>query len=240
MSEDANILVVDDDMRICRILLRYLSSAGYTVAAAANGEEMRECMQSFLPDLILLDLNMPGEHGLDICRNLRHTSDVGIIILTGSSDKVDEIVGLEGGADDYLVKPVDERELLARVRSVLRRILDKSVVGDNEKKSLLLFSDWILDISSHELKSTAGEDVRLTGYEFQILAALVTNANKILSRDQIMDYVKGRDWIANDRSVDVLIGKIRKKIEKDPRNPRLVKTMRGIGYKFTARVTHAS
>lgn len=240
MSEDANILVVDDDMRICRILLRYLSSAGYTVAAAANGDEMRECMRSFLPDLILLDLNMPGEHGLDICRSLRHTSDVGIIILTGSSDKVDEIVGLEGGADDYLVKPVDERELLARVRSVLRRILTKSAAGDNEKKSLLLFSDWILDIASHELKSTAGDDVRLTGYEFQILTALVTNANKILSRDQIMDHVKGRDWIANDRSVDVLIGKIRKKIEEDPRNPRLVKTMRGIGYKFTARVTHAS
>ena len=240
MSEDANILVVDDDMRICRILLRYLSSAGYTVASAANGDEMRECMQSFAADLVLLDLNMPGEHGLDICRNLRHTSDVGIIILTGSSDKVDEIVGLEGGADDYLVKPVEERELLARVRSVLRRILTKPANDSSEKKSVLLFSDWILDLASHELRSTAGEDVRLTSYEFQILAALVSNANKILSRDQIMNHVKGRDWIASDRSVDVLIGKIRKKIEKDPKNPALVKTMRGIGYKFTARVTYGA
>jgi len=240
MSEDANILVVDDDIRLCRVLSRYLTSAGYTVKTAESGEEMRNCMQYFSPDLIVLDLNMPGQHGLDICRNLRHASDVGIIILTGSADKVDEIVGLEGGADDYLVKPVDERELLARVRSILRRIRASSLTADIDNKTVVLFSDWILDLAAHELKSTTGREVQLTSYEFQILSALVTNANKVLSRDRIMDQINGRDWIASDRSVDVLIGKIRKKIEKDPKRPVLVKTMRGLGYKLTARVIFPS
>jgi len=238
MSEAANILVVDDDVRICRMLSRYLTSAGYTVKTAENGDEMRVRMQYFSPDLIVLDLNMPGQHGLDICRDLRHSSNVGIIILTGSSDKVDEIVGLEGGADDYLVKPVEERELLARVRSILRRVGTGPRQADNDHESIVLFSDWILDLAAHELKSTAGEKVRLTSYEFQILSALVINANKVLSRDQIMDHINGRDWVASDRSVDVLVGKLRKKIEKDPKSPALVKTMRGLGYKFTARVTY--
>jgi len=240
MSDNKNILVVDDDVRVSRMLSRYLTSVGYSVKTAGNGEEMRDCMQLFSPDLIILDLIMPGEHGLEICRNLRKTSDVGIIILTGSPDKVDEIVGLEGGADDYLLKPVDERELLARVRSILRRIQAKPDQAGKGQKSVARFSDWELDLAAHELKSINGEEIRLTSYEFQILSVLIANANMTLSREQIMDHIDGRDWIATGRSVDVLIGKLRRKIEKDPRNPALIKTMRGFGYKLTSRVTYPS
>ncbi|NOR72026.1 MAG: response regulator [Methylomarinum sp.] len=238
ISQNANILIVDDDDRICRILNRYLTSAGYLVKTAANGEEMYRCMQLQQPDLVILDLQMPGEHGLELTRKLRQDSDVAIIIVTGTGDKVDQIVGLEGGADDYLTKPFEERELLARVRSVLRRITPNSTPSVNVDKSVHKFSDWVLDLTAHELKSTTGEEVMLTSYEFQLLTALVKSADRVLSRDQIMDSIAGRDWMPNDRSIDVLIGKLRKKIEQDPNKPSLIKTIRGTGYKFTARVTH--
>lgn len=236
MNQEANILVVDDDVRVSRVLARDLTSAGYRVKTAANGEEMRRCIKVQQPDIVILDLQMPGEHGLELARKLRQDSDVGIIIVTGTGDKVDEIVGLEGGADDYLTKPVEERALLARVRSVLRRVMSGSAASDTSDKSVAKFSDWILDFTAHELKSTAGEEIILTSYEFQLLATLVKNPNRVLSRDQIMDNITGRDWVSNDRSVDVLMGKLRKKIERDPHNPSMIKTIRGIGYKFTARV----
>ncbi len=239
MNQEANILIVDDDIRISRVLARDLTSAGYRVKTAADGEEMRRCMQDFEPNLVILDLQMPGEHGLELARKLRQDSEIGIIIVTGSGDKVDEIVGLEGGADDYLTKPVEERELLARVRSVLRRVMSDSASSDTSDKSVAKFSDWILDFTAHELKSVAGEEIILTSYEFQLLATLVKNPNRVLSRDQIMDNITGRDWVSNDRSVDVLMGKLRKKIEEDPHNPTLIKTIRGVGYKFTARVEYS-
>lgn len=239
MNQEANILIVDDDVRVSRVLARDLTSAGYRVKTAANGEEMHRCMQDFKPNLVILDLQMPGEHGLELARKLRLDSEIGIIIVTGTGDKVDEIVGLEGGADDYLTKPVEERELLARVRSVLRRVMSSSASSDTSDKSVAKFSDWILDFTAHELKSTAGEEVVLTSYEFQLLATLVKNPNRVLSRDQIMDNITGRDWVSNDRSVDVLMGKLRKKIEEDPHNPSMIKTIRGVGYKFTARVEYS-
>jgi len=239
MDQKANILIVDDDIRLCKVLDRYLATASYRVKTATNGEEMRRCMQSYQPNLVILDLQMPGEHGLELARKLRQNSDVGIIILTGSDDKVDEIVGLEGGADDYLIKPVEERELLARVRSVLRRVMQTTDTAQNEDKSIAKFFSLTLDLSAHELKSSTGEEIILTSYEFQLLVTLVNNANRVLSRDQIMDNITGRDWISNDRCVDVLIGKLRKKIEEDPRNPSIIKTIRGAGYKFTARVEYS-
>ena len=239
MNQEANILVVDDDDRISRIIARDLTSAGYRVKTAANGEEMRRCIKVQQPDIVILDLQMPGEHGLELARKLRQDSDVGIIIVTGTGDKVDEIVGLEGGADDYLTKPVEERALLARVRSVLRRVMSSTASSDTSDKSVVKFSDWILDFTAHELKSTTGEEIILTSFEFQLLATLVKNANRVLSRDQIMVSITGRDWVSNDRSVDVLMGKLRKKIERDPHNPSMIKTIRGAGYKFTARVEYS-
>ncbi len=237
MNQNENILIVDDDVRICRMLSRYLTSAGFGVQIASNGEEMSRCMQSYNPDLVILDLQMPGEHGLELARRLRQDSDLGIIILTGSGDKYDEIVGLEGGADDYLVKPVEERQLLARVRSVLRRVMSASNQSDSADNSVAKFSGWTLDLTAHELRSVTDEVIMLTSYEFQLLSLLVKNANRVLSRDKIMDHTTARNWIPNDRSVDVLVGKLRKKIEENPHEPSLIKTIRGAGYKFTARVS---
>jgi len=236
MDQDANILVVDDDVVICNILDRYLTAAGYRVKTAANGEEMYRCIKLQPPDLILLDLKMPGKHGLELARELRKESDMGIIILTGSDETVDKIVGLEVGADDYVSKPFDERELLARVRSVLRRVLQ---TVDTTDKSVARFSGWTLDLVAHELKSPVGDEVRLTSYEFQLLATLVKSPNRVFNRDQIMESITGRDWIPSDRSVDVLVGKLRKKIEDDPHKPIFIKTIRGTGYKFTARVKYS-
>lgn len=236
MDQDANILVVDDDVVICNILDRYLTAAGYRVKTAANGEEMYRCIKLQPPDLILLDLKMPGKHGLELARELRKESDMGIIILTGSDETVDKIVGLEVGADDYVPKPFDERELLARVRSVLRRVLQ---TVDTTDKSVARFSGWTLDLVAHELKSPVGDEVRLTSYEFQLLATLVKSPNRVFNRDQIMESITGRDWIPSDRSIDVLVGKLRKKIEEDPHKPIFIKTIRGTGYKFTARVKYS-
>ena len=236
MNQHPTILVVDDDPRICRVLSRYLGAAGYQVLIATDGAEMRHAMKASEPDLVILDLQLPGEHGLDLARNLRQDSRVGIIILTGSGDKIDEIVGLEGGADGYLTKPVDERALLAHVRSVLRRVMDSSPVHASDDPGIVEFAGWTLDLTAHELKSENGEEMALTNHEFQLLKIFVKNANQVMSRDQIMDNLAGRDWMPNDRSIDVLVGKLRKKIEPNPHSPSLIKTLRGVGYKFTVRV----
>jgi len=237
MNQHATILLVDDDPRICKVLSRDLTSSGYQVLIAHDGAEMREAMKAREPDLVILDLQLPGEHGLELTRSLRQNSKVGIIILTGSGDKIDEIVGLEGGADDYLTKPVDERELLARVRSVLRRVMDGSPSHGKLDPSKIRFAGWMLDLTAHELKSESGEDIALTSREFQLLKVFVKNANKVMSRDQIMDKLVGRNLAPNDRSIDVLVGKLRKKIETDPDRPRLIKTMHGAGYKFTVKIS---
>lgn len=239
MSQDVNILVVDDDVEISKVLDQYLTSAGYRVKTARNGEEMYQCIKKKRPDLIILDLKMPGKHGLELARELRKDSNVGIIIITGSNETVDKIVGLEIGADDYLPKPFFERELLARVRSVLRRVTQTVATGESSDKSVATFSGWTLDLTAHELRSSAGKEVRLTSYEFQLLSALVQSANRVLSRDQIKENITGRDWIPTDRSVDVLVGKIRKKIEENPHKPNLIKTIRGAGYKLTAQVKYS-
>ena len=202
---------------------------------------MHESIKIRTPDIVIPDLQLPGKHGLELAMEIRRDSDIGIIILTGTGDKFDEIVGLEGGADDYLLKPVEERELLARVRALRRRLVTTSDNVDNKDKSIAKFSGWIMDFDAYELISPTGESVGVTSYEFQILATLVQNSNRVLSRNQIMENSTGRDrdWMTDDRSVDVLIGKLRKKIEEDPHNPSMIKTIRGAGYKFTARVKYS-
>jgi two-component system OmpR family response regulator len=236
MNESASILIVDDDPRVSRVLKRILTTAGYSVNTAENGSEMRELMNAKKTDLVILDLQLPGEHGLELTRQLQQKSNVGIIIVSGTGDDVDKVVGLEGGADDYLSKPVNDRELLARVRSVLRRILEQSKKSAVEESDIIHFSGWVLDTTSHELKSASGEETILTSHEFELLKALALSLNRVMSRDQLMDSVAGRGWVPNDRSIDVLVGKLRKKIEEDPNRPSLIKTIRGAGYKFTARI----
>ncbi len=239
MDQDTKILIVDDDARLCKVLDRYLTSAGYQVKTANNGEEMHKSIKTRTPDIVILDLQLPGKHGLELAMEIRRDSEIGIIILTGTGDKFDEIVGLESGADDYLLKPVEERDLLARVRALCRRLETTSDNVDKKNKSIAKFSGWTMDFDAYELISPTGESISVTSYEFQILATLVQNSNRVLSRDQIMVSITGRDWVSNDRSVDVLMGKLRKKIERDPHNPSMIKTIRGAGYKFTARVEYS-
>jgi DNA-binding response OmpR family regulator len=236
MAEPASILIIDDDPRLCRALARYLAREGYSVRTANSGKEMRQAVSADRPDLIILDLMLPDEDGFTLARELRATSDVPVVILTGKSDTVDKVVGLELGADDYITKPFDQRELLARVRSVLRRVSRSARPYPGEAVSVACFAGWKLDLNSYDLTSSSGEPVSLTSHEFALLAAFVRRGNRVLTRDAILELVAGRDWSPDDRSVDVLVGKLRKKIETDPRAPRLIETVRGVGYKFTAPV----
>jgi len=240
----AHLLIVDDDARICRMLERYLTQEGFTVDIAEDGNGMWAALEGSRPDLVILDVMLPGVDGLTLARELRGKSSVGIIMLTGKSDSIDTIVGLEVGADDYVTKPFEFRELLARIRSVLRRTLgtSHSVVeesdGDVEQK--LVFNDWQLDLDTRELMSPEGEVANLTNHEFRLLALLATNAGHVLSRDQILMKLSRRDWHPEDRSVDVSVAKLRKLIEDNPSQPRLIRTVRNVGYEFTAKVSKSS
>ena len=232
----SKILVVDDDPRICRAVTRFLAREGYAVLEANDGSEMRQRLAAEPVDLVILDLMLPGEDGLTLARELRSRSETAIIMLTAKTDTVDKVVGLELGADDYMTKPFDQRELLARVRTVLRRARQPSNAVANARTSTARFDGWKLDLVAHELLSPTGEPVHLTSNQFQLLASLVTRPNRVLTRGEILDSITGRDWTPMDRSIDVLVGKLRRKIEGDPRTPTLIKTIRGVGYKFTANV----
>jgi two-component system OmpR family response regulator len=238
MVRSGSILVVDDDPRLCRLLARYLTSEGYLVRTAGNGEEMRRLVTEETPVLVVLDLMLPGEDGLSLARELRSRSDIGILMLTGKHDLVDKVVGLEIGADDYMTKPFDERELLARIRSIIRRVAP-ATQETAPAGSVLTFEGWKLDLAAYELTAPDGSAVPLTTHEFQLLAALATHGGRVLSRDTILEMVAGREWTPYDRSVDVLVGKLRKKLGDDPRSPNLIRTVRGAGYKLTARVESA-
>lgn len=242
MPETPKILIVDDDERLRRRLAAYLGGQRLDVRTAGDGAGMRRALAEDEPDLVILDLVMPGEDGLTLTRYLRERHDLGIIILTGKGESVDRIVGLEMGADDYIAKPFEARELLARVRSVLRRSgtrSGKAPAGAPESKgqgSVLRFGDWALDTTARSLTSAAGEEVHLTAAEFNILQAFAANPNRVLDRDRLMDAAGGRDWQPYDRSIDLHISNLRRKIEHDPKKPRLIKTMRGAGYVFSADV----
>jgi DNA-binding response OmpR family regulator len=244
MSEPLHILVVDDEARMRAMLRRYLANEGYRVSEVANGEEMHAALASDGVNLILLDLNLPGDDGLSLARELRRRSDVPIIMLTGKSDLIDRVVGLEAGADDYVTKPFELRELLARIRTVMRRAGRRSslpAVGlaelDPTAGNRVWFEGWQFDLMRRELRRPSGELVPLTASEFGLLCVFVRHPNRVLSRDQLMDLLKGREWTAFDRAVDSQVVRLRKKIEPDPASPALIKTVRGGGYIFAAAVT---
>jgi two-component system OmpR family response regulator len=234
MKATGHILVVDDQKEICEVVQQYLSSEGYRVSVANDGGGMRRVMDGAEVDLVILDLMLPGEDGLTLARQLREESTVGIIILTGRGETVDRIIGLEMGADDYLPKPFHLRELLARVKSVLRRASSRA---QKEKPSgaraRARFAGWHLDLSTRELVSPDGGEVRLTTGEFDLLAAFVNNANQVLSRDRLLDLARNREAGPFDRTIDVQVGRLRRKLEPDPQKPTMIKTVRGTGYIFT-------
>jgi len=234
MNDTAHILIVDDQKDICELVQDYLSGEGYRVSTANDGSGMRRVMAQHAIDLVILDLMLPGEDGLTLARALRNESGVGIIILTGRGETVDRIIGLEMGADDYLPKPFHLRELLARVKSVLRRVSARSQEKQSQSpRSKARFAGWNLDLSTRELLSPAGSEVRLTTGEFDLLAAFVNNANQVLSRDRLLDLARNREAGPFDRTIDVQVGRLRRKLEDDPQKPTIIKTVRGTGYIFT-------
>lgn len=233
MEQRYTILIVDDDPRICRLIQRYLEEEGYRICAASSGKEMRQRLAEVKVDLILLDIRLPDEDGFTIAKELSALPNLAIIMVTGKSDPRDKVLGLELGADDYVTKPFDERELLARVRSVLRRTSQKNPVPEVASScTVACFAGWQLDLSAHELTSPEGARIFLTTRELQLLAALVEHGQRVMSRDSILELLAGRDWTPIDRSVDVLIGKLRKKLGDKACHPEIIKTVRGIGYKL--------
>lgn len=233
MSDNGHILVVDDQQEICDVVQDYLTGEGYLVSTAHDGSAMRRVLGQSHIDLVILDLMLPGEDGLSLARELRSESGIGIIILTGRGETVDRIIGLEMGADDYLPKPFHLRELLARVKSVLRRVQSRTEEASQAGRSRVRFAGWSLNLSSRELLSPDGAEVRLTTGEFDLLAAFVNNANQVLSRDRLLDLARNREAGPFDRTIDVQVGRLRRKLEDDPQNPTMIKTVRGSGYIFT-------
>ncbi|MDA0790775.1 MAG: response regulator [Proteobacteria bacterium] len=238
IEEPPLLLVVDDDQEIRELLKDYLSGQGYRVLTAPDGREADHILTSNDIDLIILDLMLPGEDGLSICRRIRATSRIPVIILTAKGDDMDRIIGIEMGADDYLPKPFNPRELVARIKAVLWRTRHGSPgieSGQDDKR--LSFDGFTVNASTRELTDPGGEMIRLSSGEFDLLWALANNARKTLSRDEILDLTQGKTLDdPEDRSIDMLVARLRRKIEADPRIPRLIKTVRGIGYIFTASV----
>ncbi len=231
-----HLLVVDDDREIRDLVSRFLARHGYRVTTARDGREMKQALADWSIDLIVLDLMLPGTDGLTLCRELRATSKIPVIMLTAMGEEMDRIVGLEMGADDYLPKPFNPRELLARIKAVLRRIEQPSRVPDQERSSLIRFEDWELDTATRVLKNVEGVVVDLTAGEFELLQAFTQHPQRLLRRDPILDMTRGRSAVPFDRTVDVQVGRLRRKIEADPANPLLIKTVRGGGYIFTPSV----
>jgi len=231
-----HILVVDDEREICEIVRRYLESEGYCVSSVRDGVGMRRILAQEAVSLVILDLMLPGDDGLTLARALRdERPEIGILILTGRGETVDRIIGLEMGADDYLSKPFHLRELLARTKSVLRRVAPASMRGNgaHRPRSQARFANWRIDLSTRVLTSPSGEEIHLTTGEFDLLAAFIGNANRVLSRDRLLDLARNREAGPFDRTIDVQVGRLRRKLDDDPQNPTLIKTVRGTGYIFT-------
>lgn len=233
-----HILVVDDDRQIRTMLARYLGDHGLRVTMAEDGRHVMALHDGHRFDVIILDVMMPGDDGFTLCQRLRARSTVPIILLTARDTETDRVVGLELGADDYVAKPFNPRELLARVRATIRRSAMASEKAATSLPSLYRFAEWTLDVTKRTLVSPKGTRLDLTTGEFDLLAALVQHPQQVLSRDQLLDLVHGRSSLNIDRSIDVQISRLRRKIEEDPQEPMLIRTVRNGGYLFTADVGH--
>ncbi len=235
MERTPHILVVDDHRDIRDLLARFLTKHGFRASVAETAAAARKAMQAAEIDLVVLDIMMPGEDGLSLTRSLREAGDVPVILLTAMGEETDRIVGLEVGADDYVAKPFNPRELLARIKAVLRRA--QTLPRPREKQlGRLRFDRWILDLSRRELMDEKGVSVALSSGEFRLLSALVERPGMVLTRDQLLDLTRGRSAQPFDRSIDNQISRLRKKIERDPRTPDLIKTAWGDGYSFAGTV----
>ena len=232
VDPEAHILVVDDDGQVRQLIGRFLREHGYRVTGARDGREMRESLASAEIDLVILDLMLPGTSGLDLCRELRASSSLPIIMLTAKGEDTDRIVGLELGADDYMPKPFNPRELLARVRAVLRRAAVRPDADRTTGGRLITFAGWTLDTLRREVTSADSVVIDLSGGEYDLLLAFVEHPNRVLSRDQLLELGRNRTSSPLDRSIDVQISRLRRKLEVDENAPTLIKTIRGAGYMF--------
>ena len=245
MALNGRILIVEDDVTVREMLAEYLDTHGYEAVQADGGTVMREAVEKSVPDVVLLDVNLPGEDGFTLARFLRERYDVGIIMLTGSADLADRVAGLEVGADDYVVKPFELRELRARVKSVMRRMQARpsaSPVAESPGaaaappgaaiSSRVRVAACALDLASHQLFAADGQEIPLTGMEFALLKAFVERPNQVLNRDQLLTLTRDREWEPFDRSIDIRIARLRRKIEADSEHPQAIRTVRGAGYMF--------
>ncbi|MGO9741353.1 MAG: response regulator [Roseiarcus sp.] len=244
MAEAPHILIVDDDAELCELVRQFLEPYRFRVSAAPDGPAMRQSLANDPADLVILDMMLPGEDGLALCRHLRARDRTPIIFLTALNSEADRVAGLETGADDYLAKPFSTRELLARVRAVLRRVAPPasrtdalaSVPAEVPLSRRLRFSGWMLDTGRRQLTAPDGVLVDLSGGEYELLLAFLRSPQNVLSRDQLLDATRGRVPGPYDRAIDVQVGRLRRKIEADPKNPTLIKTVRGGGYVLASTV----
>ena len=235
-----HIAVLDDEVDITQLLANYLQSHGYRVTKLHNGGSLMELMRADPPALVLLDLGLPGEDGFSIARKLREHWRCGLVIVTGRGDSVDKVVGLEVGADDYVTKPFDLRELLARIKAVLRRMApgeSTALANADSPRSKLRFAGWELDSASRRLTSPQGQNVAVTTSEFDLLCAFTQHAGRVLSRDFLLEQTRGREAGPFDRTIDVQVGRLRKKLEADVDDPQIIKSVRGAGYILVPPVT---
>ena len=239
MATADHILIVDDDAETRSLLQTYLQKQGYRVTAAADGRGLRKALETARPDLIVLDLMLPGEDGLELCRDLRTRSNLPVIMLTARGEETDRIVGLEMGADDYLPKPANPRELLARIKSVLRRAHSLPENLEPEAVKTFRFAGWTLDVATRNLTASDGLVVPLSGTEFKLLRIFLAHPDRVLSRDQLIDLMISRDAGPFDRAIDVQVSRLRQRLREDAREPRIIKTVRGEGYVLAAKVDAA-
>lgn len=236
MDSEQRILVVDDDPEVRNLMRDYLGDHGYVVDEADCASAMRASIEKNVPRVVLLDVGLPGEDGLSLARYLRERHNIGIIMVSGAGETVDRIVGLEVGADDYVAKPFDPRELHARIKSVLRRYQngasDSAAVAETGDDTEIPIGSFVLDRQSRRLLDAAGDEVVLTAMEFDLLQVFAERPNRALSRDQLLNLTQNRDWDPYDRSIDIRIARLRKKVESDPDKPQLIKTVRGVGYMY--------
>lgn len=239
--DNPHILIVDDEQEIRELLSRFLQNHGCRTSQAEDGKAMAKVLANHTIDLIVLDLMMPGEDGLVLCRKLRSHSNLPVIMLTAMGEETDRIIGLEMGADDYLAKPFSPRELLARIKSVLRRthsLPDNHRSPATPEQSLVRFDRWQLDRHKRELLDEEGITLSLSTAEFDLLQAFLEHPQRVLTRDQLLDLARGRNAQLFDRSIDTLVSRLRRKLEKDPKKPELIKTIWGGGYSFSAEVEY--
>jgi two-component system, OmpR family, response regulator len=241
MDNDAQILIVDDDREIRALLAEYLDGHGYRTLTAADGNAMRKALEGAKVDLLVLDLSLPGEDGLTLCRDLRAQSNthasLPVIMLTARGTPVDRILGLEMGADDYLAKPFEPRELLARIRSVLRRTRALPPNLESPDAERIRFAGWTLDLTARHLLNPDGVAVMLSGAEFRLLKVFLDHPNRVLNRDQLLNLTQGRDADPFDRSIDLQVSRLRQRLNEDARAPQLIKTVRNEGYVLSTAVT---